>query len=161
VPQRVKPIFSSVHSFLVVILRFARISRSKRSSFISWCDSCAWPSGTWLAFHVAVANAETRHPPPHYANIHCSVGEYHWVQFFPHGGIHLHTFASYSLPCQTPFCYTASLLPSTARQQNVTEYWREVATSIDISPTSASDVVGHQNEIGCINFGATVVFVLE
>ena len=41
--------------------------------FISWCESCAWPSGTWLVFHVAVATAETRHPPPHFANIHCLV----------------------------------------------------------------------------------------
>jgi len=41
--------------------------------FISWCDSCAWPSGTWLAFHVIVATAEMRHPLPHYANIHCLV----------------------------------------------------------------------------------------
>ena len=52
-------IFSCVHSSLVVIRRF-----------VSWCDSCAWPSGTWLVFHVAVATAETRHPPPHCANIH-------------------------------------------------------------------------------------------
>jgi hypothetical protein len=35
--------------------------------------SCAWPSGTWRVFHVAVATAETRQPPPHCANIHCSV----------------------------------------------------------------------------------------
>ena len=41
--------------------------------FVSWCDSCAWPSGTWLVFHVAVATDETRHPPPHCANIHCLV----------------------------------------------------------------------------------------
>ena len=40
---------------------------------ISWCDSCAWSSGTWLVFHVAVTTAETRHPPPHCANIHCLV----------------------------------------------------------------------------------------
>jgi len=40
---------------------------------VSWCDSCAWPSGTWLVFHVAVATAKTRHPPPHCANIHCLV----------------------------------------------------------------------------------------
>ena len=41
--------------------------------FISWCDRCAWPSGTWLVFKVAVATAETRHPPPHCANILCLV----------------------------------------------------------------------------------------
>jgi len=41
--------------------------------FVSWCDSCAWPSTTWLVFHVAVATAETRHPPPDCANIRCLV----------------------------------------------------------------------------------------
>ena len=41
--------------------------------FILWCDSCAWPSRMWLVFHAAVAIAETRHPPPHCANIHCLV----------------------------------------------------------------------------------------
>ena len=41
--------------------------------FISWCDGCAWPSGTWLVFHIAVATAETHHSPPHCANIYCSV----------------------------------------------------------------------------------------
>ena len=41
--------------------------------FVSWCESCAWPSGTWHVFHVAVATAETCHPPSHCANIHCLV----------------------------------------------------------------------------------------
>jgi len=41
--------------------------------FNSWHDSCAWLSGTWLVFHVPVATAETHHPPPHCANIHCLV----------------------------------------------------------------------------------------
>jgi hypothetical protein len=40
---------------------------------MSWCDSCAWPSRTWLVFHVTVTTTETHHPPPHCANIHCSV----------------------------------------------------------------------------------------
>ena len=41
--------------------------------FIVWCDSCAWPSGMWLVFHVAVTTAETHHPPPHCAHIRCLV----------------------------------------------------------------------------------------
>ena len=41
--------------------------------FVSWCDSCVWLSGTCLVFHVAVATAETHHPPPHCTNIHCLV----------------------------------------------------------------------------------------
>ena len=135
--------------------------------FISWCDGCAWPSGTWLFFHVAVPTAETCHPPPHCANIHClvsvkrsaSVNECHWMQFFPHGGIQLHTFASYALPCQTPFSQTAPLLSSVARQQNLTEYWREGSTSTAIPPISASDFVDQHNKIGAITFGAAVVYL--
>ena len=38
--------------------------------FISWCDSCAWPSETWLVFHAPATTAETRHPPLHCGNIH-------------------------------------------------------------------------------------------
>ena len=41
-----------------------------KTLFILWCDSCTWPFGTWLVFHVAVATVETCHPPPHCANIH-------------------------------------------------------------------------------------------
>ena len=133
--------------------------------FVSWCDSCAWPSGTWLVFQVAVATAETRHPPPHCANIHClnSVNVQQasmnviGCNFFPHGGFQLHTFVSYALTCQTPFCQTAPLLSSVARQRNLTEYWREGSTSSAISTTFASHVVGQHNKIGGINFGEALV----
>jgi len=74
-------------------------------------------------------------------------------EIFPHGGIQLHTFASYALPCQT-----ALLLSSVAQQQNLTEYWREGLTSTDISPTSTSDVVGQHNKIGGITFRVTLVY---
>ena len=40
------------------------------------------------------------------------IAEYHWVPFFPHGGIQWQTFTSYALPHQMPFCQTAPLLPS-------------------------------------------------
>jgi len=79
--------------------------------------------------------------------------------FFLHGGIQLHTFVSYALPCQTPFCQTAPLLSSVARQQNLTEYWREGSTSTAISTTFASDVVGQHNKLGGINFGAALVYM--
>jgi len=133
--------------------------------FISWCENCAWPSGKWLVFQVAVATAETCHPSPRCANIHCLVSvkvqlasmNVIGCNFFPHGRIQLHTFASYALPCQTPFCQTAPLLSSVARQQNLTEYWRESSTSTAISPTSTSDIVGQHNKIGCITFVATLI----
>ena len=38
-----------------------------------WCDSCAWPSGKWLVFHATVTTAETHHPLPCCAHIHCLV----------------------------------------------------------------------------------------
>jgi len=129
-----------------------------------WCDSCAWLSGTWLVFHIAVATAETHHPPLHCANIQfvlhkrsASVDEHHWMQFFPHEGIQLHTFASYAFPCQMPFCQTARLLLSVAWQQNLTEYWWEGSTPTATSPTSASDIVRQHNKRGGINFGATLI----
>ena len=52
------------------------------------------------------------------------------------------------------------LLSSVARQQNLTEYWREGSTSTAISTTFASDVVGKHNKIGGINFGAALVIVI-
>ena len=30
---------------------------------VSWCDSRAWPSTTWLVFHIAVTTPEMHHPP--------------------------------------------------------------------------------------------------
>lgn len=32
---------------------------------ISWCDSCMWPLRAWLVPCIAVATAETHHPPTH------------------------------------------------------------------------------------------------
>jgi hypothetical protein len=128
--------------------------------FVSWCDRCAWPSGTWL-----VATAEAHQPLPHCANNRCliprkrpaSVHECRGAIFFPHGGIQLHTFASYALPCQVSFCQTASQLSSAAWQQNLMECWREGSTSTATSPTSAPDVVGKRSKVGGIDFGATLI----
>ena len=47
-----------------------------------------------------------------------SISECQWMQFLPRGGTHRHTFASYTLPCQTPFCQTSPLLPSVTQQQH-------------------------------------------
>jgi len=107
-----------------------RVDELIKTLFSSWCDSCSWPSGMWLVLHVAVATAETCHPLPQCANIYClasvsiqqvSMNVIRCI-FFPHRGIQLHTFASYALPCQTPFCQTAPPLSSVAWQQNITEY---------------------------------------
>lgn len=71
---------------------------------------------------------------------------------FPHGGIQWHTFASYTLPYQPPFCQPSPLLLSATWQQNVTECWWEGSVSTATPPTSASDIVGQHTKIGGITF---------
>jgi len=66
-------------------------------------------------------------------------------------------FASYTVPCQTPFCQTATLLPSVLQQQNVMEYWWEGSASAAIPPASASVIRDQCNEIGGITFGEALV----
>jgi len=83
-----------------------------------------------------------------------SVDECHCLWFFPQGGIQRHTFASYTLPHQMPFCQTVSLLLSVTWQQNLTEYWWEGSTSTAIPPTSTSDTVGQCHKIEGITFRA-------
>ena len=41
------------------------------------------------------------------------LAECHWV----HGGIQFHTFASYTFPCQMPFCQTSPLLQPVTQQK--------------------------------------------
>jgi len=65
---------------------------------------------------------------------------------FPRGGTRFHSFASYALPCQTPFSQTAPLLPSVTWQQHVTGYWWEGSTSTAIPPTSTSDVMSQHHK---------------
>ena len=55
-------------------------------------------------------------------------------------------FVSYTLPCQTPLCQTAPLLPSVTWQQNGMGYFWEGWTSTGIPPTSASDVMCQHNK---------------
>ena len=120
----------------------------------------------WFEFHVAIIPAKTDDSVPHCAHIPLfelhehpeSIDECQWVPFIPHGGIEWHTFASYALPCQMPFCQSASLLPAATQQQDVTEDWWEGSTSTVIPPTSTSDVRGHHNKIGGITFGAALIF---
>jgi len=66
-----------------------------------------WPT-------AAVMTPGTYHPPPHCAHIHCllfiniqqalrNVNECHFLLC---GGVQWYTFASYTFPCQMPFCLT-------------------------------------------------------
>ena len=90
-----------------------------------------------------------------------SIHECQWVPFFPHGGIQWYGFVSYSLPCQTPSCKTGPLLPTVTQQQNARDYWWEGSTSTTIPPTSTSDVMCQHNKIGCITFGASLIYVVK
>ena len=85
-----------------------------------------------------------------------SVDECQWMLSLLHTGIQFYTFSSYTLPCQTPFCQTAPLLPSVTQQQNVAEHWWEISSSTAIPPTPSSDIMGQQNKIGGIAFRAAL-----
>ena len=114
-------------------------------------------------FHIAVTTIKTHHPLHHCAHIHCLVSIN--IQQMSvnvsgcHGGIQWHTFSSCSLPCQTPFCQTAPLLPSVTRQQNVMQYWWKGSIYTVVLPTSSTDTVGQENKIGGITFKAATVFL--
>ena len=106
------------------------------------------------------ATAETHHPPPHCAHIHCLVDiNVQQASMNISGVSQRHPFASYTLPCQMPFHQTAPLLPSVTRQQNEMEHMWEGSTSTAIPPTLASEIVSQCNEIGGITFRAALVFM--
>ena len=64
VSNGLKPIFSSVHSFLVVIRRFAQMNWSR-------CSSCHGVTAVYGRLeHGLSFTAEVRHPLSHCANIH-------------------------------------------------------------------------------------------
>lgn len=66
--QQPKPIFQhSQHHYSIHIFELIE------TLFFSQCDSCAWLSRIWLAFHVPVAAADTHHPPPHCVHIYYMV----------------------------------------------------------------------------------------
>ena len=121
----------------------------------------------WRWSTVPVAPAEMHQRPPLCAHIHylvsmwsATVDECHWLPFFPHRGNQWHTFASYVLPFQMPFCQTTTLLPSVAWQQYITKYWREGSTSTTIPLTSTSEFMGQHNNVGGITFRTTIVWFI-
>ena len=115
---------------------------------------------------VTATTAGTHHPPPHCAHIHCSVSRnVHQVSisvngcnFFLHGAIQFHTFPSYPLPRQTPFCHASLLLPSVTWQHNITEYWWEGLTSTALPSTSTSDIAVQHNKIRGITFREALIY---
>lgn len=69
VSDTLKSIFSSSHSSPGCNLLIC-VDWLSKVLFILWCDTCAWPSGTWLAFHITGTIDEIYNPLPHCANIH-------------------------------------------------------------------------------------------
>ena len=78
----------------------------------------AWPSRMWPVFHIPVTTAETHHPLPHCACVHCLVSVTMNVNRCHFFSAYLYTFTSYTLPCQMLFCQTAPLLSSVTWQQH-------------------------------------------
>ena len=107
-----------------------------KTLFISWYDShaCVCMSAMWLVLHVTIVTIKTQRSLPHRAHIHCLVFinvqqapvSVSWVSFFPHKVIQVHSFTSYTLPCQSPFCQAATLLSPLAQQQYGTKTGRKV-----------------------------------
>ena len=138
--------------------------------FISWCDSCTWLSGMFLAVHVAVAIAETRHPASHFVHIQClvsiniqqaslSVSGCHFVhmeEFSSTPVLHTHSHVR----CHLSDCPSAAFFCNCYMQQHVTEYWLEDSASTTISPNPPLDIVGWHNKIWGITFGAALVLLV-
>ena len=85
-----------------------------------------------------------------------SINECQWLPFSLHGGIHWQTFASYTLPCQMSFlsdCPSATICHTATTQNRILVGRFKLYCHI----TSASDVVSQQNQIGGINFRATLI----
>ena len=119
--------------FNMVTTTSSAFSPARNNSLHAVLVKIAWPSRMWLVFYITVATAETHHSLPHCAHILCLVSinpqqatmNVSGCHFFPHGGIQFHSFVSYALPLQIPFCQTAPELPSVTWQQTVRQFWWE------------------------------------
>jgi len=60
-----------------------------------------------------------------------------------------------------PFCQTAPLLPSVAKQLDVAEYWWEDSASAAMAPAPTSDTVSQYRKIESITFEAALMLLLK
>ena len=153
--QLQSPIFQPSHHYQIFI--FTSNQREPAGHTHENLHQWRWPSAT-------VTTAETHHPSPHCAHIHSVVFiNIQQTSMNVNGcnSSHMEEFSSqplpHALPCQTPFCQTAPLLPPVTWQQHVMGYWWEGSTSTAIAPTSASDIVGQHHQIGGITFTAALL----
>ena len=101
---------------------------------------------------------------PLFALLKCSasIGEWLWVPFFQHRGVLWHTFASYSLPCQMPFCQdcpSAAICCAATKWNGILIASFKLLATTALAPTSASDVVGQHNIMGGITFRAALMYL--
>ena len=75
-----------------------------------------------------------------------NVDECQWMPFFSTWRKSILLLFFITLPCQMPFCQTASLLQTAVWQQHVTEHWWEGSNPTAIPPPTASYTVGYYNK---------------
>ena len=130
--------------------------------FVSWSDSCAWPSRTCLVFQITVATAEMHHPSPHCAHIHCLVSRniqqvlrnvnvcnfFNVEELNDTSLLHLHFHVR-------QHSVRLSLCCHLAKTCNRILVGRLTSTALPSPPTS--DVVGQYNQMEGITFRAVLV----
>jgi len=140
--NKLKPVFNFIFNFPGCYLPTHMDGLIKTLHLVMWelcvtiqnvvslsCHCCYW-------INALLTASLCQHPLFVLHKCSASIHEFQWVQFFLHRGITLHTFSSYALPCQTPFCQTVLLLQSVIWQPNVMEYWWEGSTSTATPPMS-------------------------
>jgi len=141
------------HYFSYVVSQFVYMSWKRHSHFVMWQLCMAIQNVTCLSYYCWKTPPTTSlcsHPLFDLHKHSAGIDECQWVPYFLHGGIQLHTFASYTR-------HTVRLLPSVTQQQNVTECWWEGSTSTSIPPASTFNIVGWRNKRRGIIFGAALV----
>ena len=130
--------------------------------FISCCDCCAGVSRMCLVFHIAVTTAETHHPLPHCAHIHCLVSINMQQVSMNVSGCH---FFSTRRDIMTSLCFICTSIsdiilsdcPSAAICHMATKRNGILVGRFNLyCHTTASGVVGQQNKVGGITFGAAL-----
>ena len=89
VSKALKLIFSSIHSSLSAAFQFAWMVET---FFILWCDSCAWPPGTWLVLILlSRLLKQTTHCFNVLTNTHCLVSiNIHHMSTYVNGWFFFH-----------------------------------------------------------------------
>ena len=102
-----------------------------------WNVACVWCC-CHHCWNVPPAASLCSHALPGLHKCSVIVDECHWVQFFLHEKIQLHTFALYALHIRYHFI---RVLPSATWQKHLIEYWCQGSNSAAMTPISTSDVV--------------------